>query len=314
MADSPQTTATPELPADNTPPAEALPALLSKAWVTLAAMGASVVIFVGLAIENNYQSWDTLSRWGYLPAEGVWRGGYWALVTSSCVHFAIWHLAFNMYWLAVLGARMERAIGSLPYLGFFLAAAIISSACQMGIGADTGFGASGVVYAIFGFMWIARHRFPGFQTPLDQQTINLFVLWAVGCIFTTMTKLFVVGNVAHFSGLLFGVLVAACFVTRYHPRLAAAGLAGVTVVAIVPLYWAPWSIRWLTIKAYDSHVALRYDDAISYYSRIIARDPSNAWAYINRSLAYDGLGDPDRAKADRDKALEIDPTVEEMKK
>jgi GlpG protein len=184
----------------------------------------------------------------------------------------------------------------------------------MGIGADTGFGASGVVYAIFGFMWIARHRFPGFQTPLDQQTINLFVLWAVGCIFTTMTKLFVVGNVAHFSGLLFGVLVAACFVTRYHPRLAAAGLAGVTVVAIVPLYWAPWSIRWLTIKAYDSHVALRYDDAISYYSRIIARDPSNAWAYINRSLAYDGLGDPDRAKADRDKALEIDPTVEEMKK
>jgi GlpG protein len=314
VADPLQTPVAPELPAESNASAEALPAVLSKAWGTLAAIGASVVIFVGLAIENNYQSWDTLARWGYLPAEGVWRGGYWGLLTSAFVHLAIWHLAFNVYWLVVLGARMERAIGSLTYLAFFLAAAIVSSAWQIGVSGVSGHGASGVGYAIFGFMWISRDRFPGFRQVLDKQTINLFLAWLIACIVATYLKVWIVGNAAHVTGMVFGVLVAATFGSGYWRRIAQATLAALVVGAVVPLYWAPWSVQWLTVKAYDAHVALRYDDAVNYYSRIIKLDPDNALAYINRSLAYRGLGDVDRAEADREKALAINPNVEQVER
>jgi membrane associated rhomboid family serine protease len=297
----------------NSPQVETLPAALSKAWVTLAAIAASVVIFIGLTIENDYQSWGTLNRWGYLSAEDVWRGGYWGLVTSAFVHFAIWHLALNVYWLAVLGARMERVIGSPAYLAFFIGAAFVSSACQMGLGDDTGIGASGVVYAIFGFMWIGCPQFPAFRQVLDRQTVQLFMAWLFVCIIVTYLKVLAVGNVAHFTGFLFGVLVAACFVTRYQPRLAVTGLIVLSISAIVSLLWAPWSPRWLAIKAYHAHVAQEYPKALDYYTRIIAIDPDNAWAYINRSFTHQALGDMDKAAADRAKALELDPAIEQKK-
>jgi tetratricopeptide (TPR) repeat protein len=112
----------------------------------------------------------------------------------------------------------------------------------------------------------------------------------------------------------FGMLVAASFVMESRRRLAQAGLAALIIGAMVPLYWAPWSVQWLTHKAYDMHAAAKYSDAIDYYSRIIQREPGNAWAYINRSLAYQALGDSEKANADRSRALELDPEIEKNEK
>lgn len=283
----------------------------TQPWVSRLAIFACIGIFLGLSAKNDYESWETLSKFGYLPADSIWNGGYWALVTSAFVHFALWHVAFNVYWLWVLGSRLEQAIGSLRFLAFFVVSAIVSSSFQLSVSDSTGIGASGVVYAIFGFMWPTRYRYPHFNEVLDARTIQIFVIWLGGCVVATYLKVWDVGNAAHISGLLFGVAVAGAFVLQFNRRMMFGGMVSLVVLSLVPLFWCPWSITWLSHKAYTAHAAAQYDVALTRYTQIINLDPSNSWAYLNRSFVYESLGQPDEAKADLQKAREIDPSIEE---
>jgi GlpG protein len=280
-------------------------------WVSLSAIAICVAVFLGLAINGDHQSWDTLAKFGLLPASSIWEGGYWALGTSALVHIALWHLAFNVYWLWRLGGPMERAIGSWPYLAFFVISAFISSSFQLAVSDATGHGASGVVYAIFGFMWLARRRYSQFNDVLDGGTIRLFLIWLIGCVAATYPDVWEVGNAAHISGLLFGAAVAGCFVLHYLRPLMVAGLAGLVLLSIIPLFWCPWSIAWLSHQAYDAHAAHRYHDALAQYTRILNRDPRNAWALLNRSFVYREIGQPEKADTDLQAARKIDPAIEE---
>ena len=279
-------------------------------WFTWLSIIACVAIFIGLMQRDDLDSWEALARFGYLPANEVWRGGYWALVTSAFVHMEFLHALFNIYWLWVLGTRLERAIGSWRFLAFYLVAAFVSSSFQLSTSDSTGIGASGVVYGIFGFMWFARHRYPSFNEVLDSRTIGIFVLWLFGCIVATVLKVWEVGNAAHVSGLVFGVAVAAAFVLRYKTKLVLAGMSAMLVMSIVPLFWCPWSLTWLSNQAFDAHIAEDYEVALRRYTQIIEREPDNAWAHLNRSMVYEELGEADKAEADLQRAQELDPSIE----
>jgi len=282
----------------------------SKAWVTIIAIIASLGTFVGLAIKNDYESWTTLALFGYLPAEDIRAGRAWALITSTFVHFALWHVAFNVYWLWVLGSRMERQIGSRLYLAFFVAAAFVSSAFQLAASDTTGIGASGVVYAIFGFMWPTRSKYPVFAEVLDLQTIQLFVIWMGGCIVAQYLQVADIGNAAHVFGFLFGAAIARGFALPFVPKLFRVAAALLVIGGTIPLFWCPWSVSWLNTAAYNAHVAEDYKQAVSYYSRAVRIDPQNAWAYLNRSYAFEALGQRVKASADLQRAREIDPDIE----
>ncbi len=282
----------------------------TQPWVSRVAIIACIVIFLGLIAETDPTSWETVSRFGYLPPDSIWNGAYWALVSSVFVHFTFWHAAFNVYWLWVLGSCLERAIGSWLFLGFFVASAFLSSSFQLAMSGDTGYGLSGVVYAIFGFMWLTRHRYSQFRDVLGLGTIRFFLVWLVGCIFLTYANIWEVGNAAHVSGLLFGSIVARCFVLHRKSRIMLTGLVALVGLSIVPLFWCPWSVGWLGQQAHDAHVAGRYEVAIDRYGQIIQLDPYDAWAYLNRSRAYQELGDLERARADWQMARTIDPSIE----
>lgn len=298
---------------DDTKPAskDAVTESTTQPWISRLSIIVCIGIFLGLAAQNDYESLESISKFGYLPADSIWNGAYWALISSTFVHFALWHVAFNVYWLWVLGSRLERAIGSLPFLGLFVLSAFVSSSFQLAVSDSTGIGASGVVYAIFGFMWATCRRYPQFNEVIDARTIQLFVIWLVGCVVATYLEIWEVGNAAHISGLLFGGAVAGYYVLRYKPRLMLAGLVTLVVLSIIPLFWCPWSVTWLSHKAYDAHAAERYDAALDRYTQIIHIDPDNAWAYLNRSGVYQALGDSEKAQADLQKASEIDPSIEE---
>lgn len=299
----------PLAPTPAQPPAPQRPAT-GRPWVTVLAIVACIGVFLGLNSQRQPMSWEALSKFGLLRADRIWDGGYWALVCSAFAHIKLWHLAFNVYWLWVFGAPLERAIGSLRYLAFYLAAAAVSSSYQLAVSDTTGIGASGVGYALFGFLWWGRHTSPAFEQALSGRTVQYFLLWLVGCMVATQLDLWNVGNAAHFSGMLFGIAVAAAFVVPGSARLGKLGIAGLVSLAIVPLFWAPWSASWLGHQAYRAHAAKRYDDAYDYYSRFIERVPDSAWAHLNRSYVNEALGEPERARADRETALAIDPAIE----
>lgn len=294
------------------PPDTVPPKATATPWITRLAIAACVFIYLGLAAANDYQSLQTLSKFGYESAQSVSNGAYWAFITTVFVHFDPIHALANIYWLWRLGIPVEQTIGSRRYLAFFLAAAFVSSSCEFALGDHMGIGMSGVVYAIFGFVWATRWRYPGFKQLLNSELISLFILWMGGCFLATRLQMVPIGNVAHMTGLMFGGAIG-LFVIQYRRPVVIASLVLLITFAIVPLFWRPWSVVWLSQQAYNAHAAGKYDIALEHYSHIIRNDPKNAWAYLNRSYVYESLGEPEKANADLKQARELDPKIEEGK-
>lgn len=279
----------------------------ARPWVTWAVMGGCALIFLGLNAESQPDSWEALGKWGAGSPDKVWNGAYWVLLSSTLVHQAVWHLAFNIYWLGVLGTRLEQAIGSIAYFALLVTAAIVSSGSQLAASGMTGIGASGVVYAIFGFMLVLRNRFPAFREVLSVQTINLFGIWLVVCLITTYANIWHVGNAAHISGMLFGITAAGSFVLKYRRPMLVPLLAILVAGSLLPLFWCPWSATWLGLQANRAYESGDHERAISYYDQVIARDPNAAWAYYNRGCSYLAIGQQARADADFTKASRLEP-------
>jgi membrane associated rhomboid family serine protease len=287
-------------------PVEELQGSDRRRVLTSLACAACVLVFVGLLQERNPDSWDTLSSYGYYPSNSIWNGKYWALITSVFVHRALWHCAFNVYWLWVLGGTLERVIGPLRFLAFFLTAAIVSSGIEFAISGSTGIGASGVVYAMFGFMWIAGGRINLFKKAMPKRIIVLFLGWAVICILATLSKTMNIGNAAHISGLLFGAGVAGLFVLRKQRPFIIAGLGNLILIAVIPLFWCPWSPGWVAKQGYDAHARHDYAKAVSWYQRTIDLGGDQAWALENMALAYSSMDDKSRYEETVERLRQLD--------
>jgi len=259
--------------------------------ITLVLCGVCIILFVAIAARGGQQSWDSLATWGYLPPQRVWDGAYWGLVSSAFIHLALWHVAFNVYWLWVLGGPVERTLGPLSYFGLVLASALVSSSVQLGISGSTGHGASGVVYALFGLMWASRRHVPAFAQALGERTAPLFWIWLVGCIFATQAGVAEVGNGAHVGGLVLGLLAAHWLILRTaHRALAMVGTGLLVALSLVPLFWSPWSSTWVGYSAHKAHLAGDYDTAIARYRRSIALGGDRLWALENLAFAYHSKG------------------------
>lgn len=234
------------------------------------------------------------------------------------MHGDLLHLGGNVYWLWTLGAPLERLLGAPRYLALLLASAVVSSSFELAMSDDTGIGASGVVYAVFGWLWVGRRHDPRCRSILDARTVQLFLFWLGACVVLTKLDMLPVANAAHVSGLLLGAAAGAARM-RSMPdprasrlsRVGIAGLAALGVLAAVPLVWCPWSPTWLSHEAYEAHVAEDYDTAIRYYTLVLAIDAENAWAYLNRGYAYASLGDLEKAEADLERAREIEPGIDD---
>lgn len=273
--------------------------------LTWLACAICVVIFLDLSNKESLDTWAQAAKWGFYPPGAAWDGKYWSLLTSVFVHLEVWHLVFNLYWLWVLGGRLEKAIGSLRWLAFFLTAAIVSSAIQLGLSGVGGIGASGVGYAIFGFMWAARNHYDVFKDVLTKQTIILFVAWLFICLASTLLNIWQVGNAAHFSGMFWGILVADIFVVKYKPRLSKIASVALIVASIVPLFWCPWSVSWVSKQAYNAHSKGDYVKAINFYNRSLELGQDPLWVYNNLASAYKAIGDQSKYEEAMKKVQEL---------
>jgi len=114
------------------------------------------------------------------------RGQLWRFVTSIFLHLDILHLAFNLYWLWVLGTTVERVFGHLKTVLLVLLFAIGSSSLDFAF-AQGGVGLSGVGYGLFGLLYVLSQHDERFKESLDKRTVNLFVAWFFICILMTAT-------------------------------------------------------------------------------------------------------------------------------
>ncbi len=131
----------------------------------------------------------------------VRHGEFWRIFTPIFIHFGFLHIFFNMLWLRDLGSMIEARLGGWQLLAMVLAIVSVSNAAQYFVsGPDFG-GMSGVVYGLFGYVWIRGRFDPGSGLYLHPNTVLMMLIWFVVC---WIGWVGFVANTVHLVGLLMG--------------------------------------------------------------------------------------------------------------
>ena len=142
-------------------------------------------------------------RWDAALPE-IRSGQVWRVITPIFIHFDVLHLAFNMWWLVVLGTQVEMLRGPWRMLGLTLLFAIFGNLAQYYFSHPLFGGMSGVVYGLFGYIWMKSRYDPGSGLYLTQNTVRWMLIFFALC-FTGLVG--PVANTAHGVGLAVGVIV-----------------------------------------------------------------------------------------------------------
>lgn len=139
------------------------------------------------------------------PASDIRAGEIWRIFTPMFLHFGPLHLLFNMLWLHSLGGAIEMRRGTIRFglLILFLAAA--SNTAQYWWSGPTFGGMSGVVFGLFGYVWIKSSFDPGAGLYIDPGNVMMMMFWLVLCMTGLVGR---IANAAHLVGLMSGVAVA----------------------------------------------------------------------------------------------------------
>lgn len=146
------------------------------------------------------------------PLASVRRGELWRVYTTTLLHGSMMHLVFNMLALYSLASILERLQGSWWLIGVLLILTTVSVLLQALLphrfgGSPFAIGISGVVYGLFGYLWIRPKVDPWLPIRMPDSAVWLMLGWLVLC-FTNFSAIPNAANIAHLSGLLCGMALA----------------------------------------------------------------------------------------------------------
>ncbi|MHC4847238.1 MAG: rhomboid family intramembrane serine protease [Planctomycetota bacterium] len=262
-----------------------------KTWSTYLATGICGAVFLRLTLTEGAELGTVMESWGWRSAFDVWGGDWWALITTAFVHVHFLHFFFNAWWLLHLGKPLERALGPTRWWTLVVASAFVSSASQMAVSDGTGIGFSGVIYAFFGFMWVAKRRWVEFGKFVDKDTSRWLFGWLVACFFFTHFGIMNIGNAAHLAGLVFGGAVGVAVSLPARNALGASAAAMLLAAAVGVLFWAPWSLAWTEHKAITAQEGNELEEALGWYERCLDFDPEQVWVRYNIALILKERGE-----------------------
>ena len=129
-------------------------------------------------------------------------GEIWRVFTPIFLHFNFLHILFNMYWLHELGSQIERKKGPKFFISFILLIALVSNLVQFILTGPAFGGMSGVVYGLFGYVWVKTRLDPADGFRLDPMVAMIMFGFFLIC----FTGIFGgIANWAHAGGLAVGL-------------------------------------------------------------------------------------------------------------
>jgi len=170
----------------------------------------NTLYFLFIELVGSSEDLECMIRYGALVEPlVVIKGEYWRLLTAMFMHFGIEHIANNMLILFVLGDNLERALGKVKYLFFYLICGIGANVASLligrtGEGLAVSAGASGAIFGVIGGLLYAVLVNRGRLGDLSARQLVVMIAFSLYFGFTNAG----VNNVAHIAGLLIGILVA----------------------------------------------------------------------------------------------------------
>jgi membrane associated rhomboid family serine protease len=213
------------------------------ALMTKTLLGVNILVYVITAAQGaglNSPGGSLFEKWvlfGPLVAEGEW----WRLITSAFLHASILHIAFNMYFLWLVGSAVEQALGRGRFLLVYFVSALAGSAgALVHTPARPVVGASGALFGILGAALV-----------LERQRNYVLGGSAAALIVINLILGFTLSNISiggHIGGLIGGILctlVLSKFGRGHaaYSRVGLWGIAGVLGVGLLSLAVAYWRVR-----------------------------------------------------------------------
>lgn len=185
------------------------------AYVNLTLIAINILYFWWLESHGSTESGIFMLEHGamYVPLV-VKNGEYYRLLTAVFMHFGISHLLNNMLIQLVLGDNLERALGRMKYLVFYLICGVGANVFSMTISLNdyeqaVSAGASGAILGVVGGLLYVVIRNRGRLEDLSTNQLVMFVVCSLYLGFTSTG----VDNAAHVGGLILGFILAAIFYT-----------------------------------------------------------------------------------------------------
>lgn len=137
----------------------------------------------------------------------------WRFITAIFLHGSIPHLLFNMFALILFGMMLESIIGSRKFLIVFFLSGILANLIAVNFYSSS-LGASGAIYGILGCLTILRPKMVVWVYSLPMPMFIAALVWIGAGIFGIFNP-FQVGDIAHLSGIVVGLLFGFLFRERF---------------------------------------------------------------------------------------------------
>jgi membrane associated rhomboid family serine protease len=201
--------------------------------VTQALIAINVAVFIaevaaGASLNGGGAGGTVLQKGELFGPAIVDQHQYWRIVSSGFLHYSILHIAFNMFFLYVMGTILEPAIGRVNFAAVYFTSLLAGSFGALLFQPDAlTVGASGACFGVLGaLIVVARNR----GIPIWQSGLGLTLV--INIVFSLSVPGISIGG--HVGGLIGGLISGALIVElaerRRNQPLA---LAGCLLVAAV---------------------------------------------------------------------------------
>ncbi|MAG07577.1 hypothetical protein CMI46_02070 [Candidatus Pacearchaeota archaeon] len=168
-------------------------------------------IALGLIIVFLLQTFFDIVTDVFILSEVSWTQP-WRFVSAVFLHGSFAHLLSNLFALVFFGIILEKLVGSKKFLGIFLISGILANVVAINFYPNS-LGASGAIMGIIGALAIIRPLMMvwafGMILPMAVAAVFWILIDAIGIFIPDN-----VGNIAHLSGVFFGVVFGIIF--RYN--------------------------------------------------------------------------------------------------
>ncbi len=250
---------------------ERLYRLSPAAPVTPVLVGLNILVFVFMAFKGAgilTPNADVAIAWGSNFGPLTLDGQWWRLLSSTFIHFGIFHIALNMLALYQTGCMVERMYGSKRFLALYVFAGLTGSmASLLWNPVVNSAGASGAIFGVFGglfaFMFNPGNGVPRTIMKAHRNSTLIFIAYNI---FNGLAQSGI-DNGAHLGGLLGGMFMGHLLArpmtesarhTNYRQQLTTAGIAGLLALSLM-------SFR-LILPGFDTRQELIFNRALTAYA------------------------------------------------
>lgn len=179
------------------------------AYVNVGLIGINMLVFFYLELIGSTENAAFMYEKGamFTPAILVDRE-YYRLITAVFMHFGIRHLINNMIVLFAVGDNMERALGHIKYLIFYILCGaggnLISMAADINDTVTVSAGASGAIFGVVGGLLYVVTVNRGRLEDLSSRQLIIMIVLSLYLGFMESG----VDNMAHIAGLILGLILA----------------------------------------------------------------------------------------------------------